>query len=127
MRKDLCDAVRVVCCFLFAASILDAKPAKEELNRNCLACHEVQRVPSEMIYRRYLLRYSSKRVIRQKMVDYLLSPSVDRSIMPKPFFGKFPIKKASTLRKKRLEALVKAYIEHFDLAQKPVIVVEKRP
>jgi len=92
------------------------------LQKACLFCHQAQQIPSEMIYRRYLMRYSSKETIKKKITAYLKHPSTDTSIMPAPFFRKFPIKKATALDDKTLERMVEAYIAHFDVKGKVIIV-----
>ena len=94
------------------------------LEKGCLSCHQAQQIPSEMIYRRYLMRYASKKTIKKKMAAYLKHPSTDTSIMPAPFFRKFPLKKATTLEDTRLERLIEAYIAHYDVDSKIVIVTE---
>jgi len=92
------------------------------LQKTCLTCHQAQQIPSEIIYRRYLMRYSSKETIKKKIVAYLKHPSTDTSIMPEPFFRKFPLKKATTLDDKTLERMVEAYIAHFDVKGRVIIV-----
>jgi len=94
------------------------------LEKACLSCHQAQQIPSEMIYRRYLMRYASKETIKKKIAAYLKHPSIDTSIMPAPFFRKFPLKKATTLDDKRLERLVEAYIAHYDVDGKIVIATQ---
>ena len=94
------------------------------LETACLACHRTQQIPSEMIYRRYLMRYSSKETIKKKITAYLKHPSTDTSIMPTPFFRKFPLKKATTLNDTKLERLIEAYIAHYDVDGKIVIVIQ---
>ena len=86
-----------------------------ELERECLQCHDTQKIPSEAIYRRYLLKYSSKETIRQKMFSFLRSPSVEKSIMPSQFFNKFPLADRSELDDATLHQRVDDYIEYFDI------------
>ncbi len=93
----------------------------DSLQHTCLSCHQAQQIPSEMIYRRYLMRYASKETIKKKMAVYLKHPTTDTSIMPAPFFRKFPLKKATTLEDTRLERLIEAYIAHYDVDGKIVI------
>ncbi len=112
-----------LCALLLAPGTLkSAQKAEHSLERNCLACHEAQQIPSEMIYSRYLMRYSSKKTIKAKMFAYLRHPSVKASIMPPPFFRKFPIKQATTLDDKRLKELIEAYIAHYDVDGKIIIL-----
>ena len=59
----------------------EEKVPTSELKEACLTCHIQQQIPSEMIYRRYLLKYSSTSVIKQKIYAYLKVPSTQTSIM----------------------------------------------
>ncbi|BAF72344.1 hypothetical protein [Sulfurovum sp. NBC37-1] len=95
------------------------------LHEACLQCHSKQKIPSEMIYRRYLLTYSSKTLIREKIFAFLKAPSTETSIMPAPFFNKFSLKKASKLDDERLHRMIDDYIKHFDVDQKIYVVPEK--
>jgi len=88
------------------------------LQNKCLACHTQQKIPSEAIYRRYLLKYSSKALIREKILAYLRKPSEKHSIMPPQFFSKFPLKEPSDLDEKQLAQLVDAYIDYFDIGKR---------
>ena len=115
--------------FFFMAVSLTMLQAGEDagaLERECLACHQAGQIPSEMIYRRYLMRYSSKERIKKKIAAYLKHPSTDTSIMPAPFFKKFPLKKATTIDDKRLKRLIEAYIARFDVAAKMMIVTQDK-
>jgi len=91
---------------------------QSRLEQECFRCHEKQKIPSEAIYRRYLLKYSSRETIRRKIFGYLSHPSAQRSIMPPQFFNKFAIKAPSDLDEKQLHELIDAYIAHFDIAGK---------
>ncbi|WP_294956961.1 hypothetical protein [Sulfurovum sp.] len=95
------------------------------LQKACLSCHAQQQIPSEIIYRRYLLKYSSTSVIRQKIYAYLKAPSTQASIMPKPFFRKFPLKEPSELDDKTLQKLIDAYVDLYDVRMKIYVVPEK--
>ncbi len=110
---------------VMVSGLISATYAKENrietLQKQCLSCHQAQQVPSEMIYRRYLMRFSSKKIIKEKMFSYLKCPSTNVSIMPAPFFKKFPLKKVTSLDDKRLEALIDEYIMYYDINDKIVI------
>jgi len=62
------------------------------LENRCLSCHVKQQIPSELIYRRYLMKYSTKKAITEAMLSYLINPKKPDSIMPSQFFLKFPMK-----------------------------------
>jgi hypothetical protein len=88
------------------------------LERACLECHKAQQIPSEMIYKRYLMRYSTQTAIKKAMKAYVLLPQKSDSIMPSQFFLKFPMKEKTTLNAKQLEQSIQAYVERFDVKKR---------
>ncbi len=103
------------CVFLLFGNEQQVSP---ELENDCLRCHQTHNIPSEIIYRRYLLHYSSKETIKKKMVAYLTNPSKADSIMPPQFFDKFPPKEPNKLTQERLQQRVDEYILYFDINKK---------
>ena len=97
----------------------------DSLERNCLQCHEEHQIPSAMIYRRYLMKFSAKDTIKKKMFDYLKKPSTKESIMPTPFFRKFSIKEPSDLNDTMLRELIDKYIGRFDVDKRIYVLPEK--
>jgi len=93
-------------------------PIPERLQQNCLHCHQAQQIPSELIYRRYLLDYSTPQRIKKLMFNYLKSPSKANSIMPQQFFLKFPLKKATTLEDGELNKSIELYLDYFDVKKR---------
>ncbi len=114
---------------IYAITILslygDSKVAPPELERECLQCHTAQKIPSEAIYRRYLLKYSAKETIRQKMFSYLRSPSIKKSVMPPQFFNKFSLTGRSELDDAALHQRVDEYIDYFDVVPRLYILPEQ--
>ena len=98
-----------------------AKEATEKLQKNCLACHTEQQIPSELIYRKYLQKYSTHNAINKTLFIYLQKPSKEHSIMPKQFFLKFPEKEALDLNTTELRESIDAYLEYFDVKGKLVL------
>ena len=88
------------------------------LQESCLNCHREQKIPSELIYRRYLLKYSTNRVIGEKLFNYLQTPKKEISIMPKQFFLKFPEKRVSDLNETILKESIRQYLEYFNVKNK---------
>ena len=119
---------KIIPIFVAALISLSAKESTthEALQKACLNCHTKQQIPSGMVYRRYLLKYSSKTVIREKIFAYLKAPSTETSIMPAPFFKKFPLKEASKLDDKMLKKLIDAYVQKYDVQKKIEISYEKK-
>jgi len=118
---------KIILIFLTVLISLSAgeKTTDEALQKECLQCHTEQQIPSGMIYRRYLMKYSSKTLIKEKIFAYLKAPSTETSIMPAPFFKKFPLKEASKLDDKTLHQMIDSYIKHFDVDQKIYVVPEE--
>ena len=88
------------------------------LKKRCLACHIEQKIPSDLIYRRYLMRYSTPDRIEKAMLAYLRSPQRTHSIMPPQFFLKFPMKPPTTLDEERLKEAIRAYISTYDIRKR---------
>ena len=119
---------KIVFIFCMAYCLLwgeEGYTAEYSLQKECLLCHTQQLIPSEMIFRRYLLKYSSTSAIKQKIYAYLKAPSTQASIMPKQFFKKFPIKEPSKLDNKTLQDLIDAYVGLYDIRKRIYVVPEK--
>ncbi len=115
----------LIFCMAFFSLWGEDHLAEHSLQKVCLSCHTQQQIPSEMIYRRYLLKYSSTSVIKEKIHAYLKAPSTQASIMPEPFFRKFPLKEPSDLNDKTLQQLIDAYVDLYDVRKKIYVVPEK--
>ena len=105
--------VKFLSVFLFVIYV-----EASELEKFCLDCHIKDQIPSELIYKRYLLKYSSKDKIEDKIFGYLKDPKQKDSIMPKPFFLKFPMKKRLPYSDKTLKKLIEKYIEKYDVKKR---------
>ncbi len=106
---------------LFFCTVLTAAaqpPADPVLERNCLECHREQKLPDNLIYRRYLLKYSSLERIEKALVSYLRHPSEATSIMPAEFFLRFPLREPIELADDALHQSVQKYIQYFDIRKK---------
>jgi len=111
----------IIITLLFNITIF-AKQAPTFLEKNCLNCHLEQKIPSELIYRRYLLEYSTTERIKEQLLSYLKKPTKESSIMPKQFFLKFPEKKALDLNTSTLEESTQAYLDYFDV--KKILILD---
>jgi hypothetical protein len=88
------------------------------LEENCLSCHREQKLPDNLIYRRYLLRYSSQGRIETALSAYLKTPSKAHSIMPREFFLRFPMKYPTELDEATLQRSIRAYMDYFDVKRR---------
>jgi cytochrome c1 len=88
------------------------------LEENCLVCHREQKLPDNLIYRRYLLKYSSPERIERALSAYLKAPTKKHSIMPREFFLRFPMKYPTVLDDATLHKSIRAYIDAFDVKRR---------
>ena len=102
---------------IIATLLLEAKG----LEQDCLSCHKAQQIPNELIYRRYLMKYSTSESMKEAMVKYLQNPKKEYSIMPSQFFLKFPMKEALALDEKVLEENIQMFFETFDVKKKLIL------
>jgi len=88
------------------------------LEKNCLTCHRTQKIPSDLIYRRYLMKYSTPKRMEKAIFAYLNHPQKEHSIMPPQFFLKFPMKNVFEMNDETLLQNIRAYIEKFNLKKR---------
>jgi len=113
--------VKQLAMILLFTLVIDANEPSALLVKNCMGCHVEQKIPSELIYRRYLLKYSTHSTIKKQLLHYLKNPKFDNSIMPKQFFLKFPKKKALELNETLLAKSIEAYLDYFDIKKKLIL------
>jgi hypothetical protein len=91
---------------------------KQQLQKECLQCHVEQQIPSALVYRRYLMKYSTVERMEKAIFSYIKNPDQKHSIMPPQFFLKFPMKEVSTLDDDTLQKMIKRYLNTFDVKKK---------
>jgi len=89
-----------------------------ELEQNCLNCHTNNQLPTDLIYKRYLMKYSTKTNMQQAIFNYLKEPTIKNSIMPKQFFIKFNTKNTVKLDNKTLKKNIDMFLDKFDIKKK---------
>ena len=94
---------------------------KQQLQKECLQCHADQQIPSALIYRRYLMKYSTSERMQKAMFTYIKNPDQEHTIMPPQFFLKFPMKEASTLDDNTLKKMIQSYLNTFNVKKKLVL------
>ncbi len=92
-----------------------------DLQQVCLSCHQQHQIPSNLIYKRYLLKYSTKERIQKAIYRYLKHPTQSTSIMPAPFFLKFPMKQPVTVPDEVLRENIREFVKRFDPRQRLVL------
>ena len=94
---------------------------KEQFQDTCLKCHIQNQIPNELIYRRYLMKYSTNEAMRAAIVKYLRNPKDQDSIMPSQFFLKFSRKDANTLDNAILIKNIQLFLDTYDIKKKLVL------
>lgn len=110
-------------CTLLYAALYAQEPlsAQEQLQSNCLNCHTQDQIPNDLIFRRYLMKYSTKGAMSQAILKYLKDPQKETSIMPPPFFSKFPMKVSLDLNDATLEKNIRTFMETFSVKKKLIL------
>lgn len=93
----------------------------QRVEKACLYCHQQNQIPNALIYRRYLVKYSTKEAITTAIMTYIKNPKKEYSIMPQPFFSKFPMKEVSKYEDKVLKQDIERFLEIFDVKKKLVL------
>lgn len=91
------------------------------LQNQCLRCHNAQQIPDELIYRRYLMVYSTSARMQEAIFAYIKNPDKKNSVMHHPFFFKFPMKEKSDIEDDLLKKMIKEYLKTFDVGNKFII------
>ena len=95
----------------------------ENLDATCLSCHAQQQIPNRLIYKRYLMQYSTDNRMEEAIFRYLKNPNKETSIMPPQFFLKFPMKERLELDDTRLKINIREYLKKFNIREH--IIIEK--
>jgi len=107
-------------CCLYAEEL---STQEQLVKQNCLNCHQQHQIPSILIHKRYLMKYSTNKRMEKAIFAYLKAPDKARSIMPSAFFSKFPMKEAITVDDNSLRKYIQNYIKYFDIKKR--LVLEK--
>jgi len=91
------------------------------VEQNCLACHQSNQIPDRLIYKRYLMKYSTSNRIEEAILHYLKNPDQHSSIMPPQFFLKFPMKKVLNIQNIDLAQHIRAYMQRFDIKKNMIL------
>ena len=89
-----------------------------KLETNCLDCHVKNKLPTELIYKRYLMKYSTKNNMKNAIFKYLKNPETKNSIMPQQFFLKFNSKNTVNLDDKELLESIELFLDKYDIKKK---------
>ena len=101
---------------LFLA-LLELK-ASTDFQERCIKCHKAEGIPTQELYKRYLLKYSSHTAIKAAMLKYLKNPSIKTSIMPEPFITKFGLQQKTQLSDEALKRYIDELVNTYTLKNK---------
>lgn len=93
----------------------------EKLQSNCLECHKQEQIPTPLIYRRYLMTYSTKEKMEKAIFKYMKDPQKEKSIMPPPFFYKFPMKEAIDMDDETLRGHISTFLDYMDVKKRLIL------
>jgi hypothetical protein len=88
------------------------------LDTNCLNCHKQNKLPTKLMYKRYLMKYSTQKNIKDAIYKYLKNPNPKNSIMPQQFFLKFNTKNIPKIDDKALLKNIDLFIQKYDLKKR---------
>lgn len=110
-------------CTLLYTTLYAKEPLsdQEQLQSNCLNCHTQDQIPNDLIFRRYLMKYSTQEAMSKAILIYLKDPQKETSIMPPPFFLKFPMKEALDMDDATLEKDTRTFLETFAVKKKLIL------
>jgi hypothetical protein len=111
--------VALLCTLLNAQGV--SLEDKQQLQKECLQCHVEQQIPSGLIYKRYLMKYSTFKRMKEAIFAYIKNPDQKHSIMPPQFFLKFPMKEALALDDDTLQKMIESYLNTFDVKKRLVL------
>jgi hypothetical protein len=95
--------------------------SEQSFTNSCISCHQQQQIPSSLIYKRYLMKYSTDVRMEEAMFKYLKDPKKESSIMPVPFFLKFPMKDKVEMDDLNLHKNIRVYLDTFDIKKKLIL------
>ncbi len=91
--------------------------AASTLQQHCDRCHQ-KMIPYQMIYKRALLLYSSKKRIEEALSSFLTAPSREKSILPPGLKMRFNPTKHPKFDPKTAKDAIQELIEREDILKK---------
>jgi len=85
--------------------------------KNCLECHQNE-FQLAMFMKKYALKYSSERSIKEALYSYLKKPTYNASILPFGYLNRFGIKEKSSLDDAELKKMINIYYDKYNIKSK---------
>jgi hypothetical protein len=114
---------RVLLLAAMVPAIVAAK-TDGDIYARCTACHSMQAPPLSLVYRRYLMLYSSKGRVAERMVAFLTHPTKKGSSMPEGMKSRFNPQNHPPFPLEEAKEAVGELIEREDLLKRIVIPKE---
>ncbi|WP_309497773.1 hypothetical protein [Sulfurovum sp.] len=113
----------IILCMMFYFEMYAGETSYEveQLQSNCLKCHMQEQIPTQLIYRRYLMTYSTQEEMQNAIFKYMKDPQKKNSIMPPPFFYKFPMKEVLDMDDKSLKQNIRIFLDYLDVKKKLIL------
>ena len=83
-------------------------------DENCISCHKNE-FQFSMFIRKYTLKYSSEKKIKEAVIQYLKNPQHEKSVLPYGYLKRFGIKKKSMLSDNELKKMVDKFYEKYNM------------
>lgn len=105
--------VKKITLFILFCTLLNAS----EFDKYCLNCHGGD-FKFHVIMKKYTLKYSSEKRIKEAIFAYLKEPTAEKSILPLEYIKRFGIKEKSSLDDATLKRMIDIYYKEFGLQPK---------
>ncbi|WP_457596288.1 hypothetical protein [Hydrogenimonas sp.] len=99
----------------------EGMPAQKKPLADCLACHATTAPPLSLVYRRYLMLYSAKEDVADKMAAFLAHPSKAASSMPEGMKNRFNPQLHPVYTPQEAQAAARAVVEKEDILKRIVV------
>jgi len=94
---------------LVSVSFINIQAKDNIYQKNCVSCHKNQAVTLDKLFFQYLLKYSSEKMVKKSLYNYLKHPSYFKTVMPKGYINRYGVKLPSKLSDKELKKAIDIY------------------
>jgi len=88
-----------------------------DFDGKCLNCHK-NKFQFQMFMKKYTMKHSSERRIKNAIYEYLKNPTYSTSLLPFGFLQRFGVKEKTNLNDKDLRDMIDIYYERYNLKSK---------
>ena len=102
--------VKTIFILLFLVTFSSAN----SFEKNCLECH-ANDFQLYMFMKKYSLKYSSERLIKESIFEYLKNPTFKASVLPFGYLNRFGIKDKTQLADEELKKMIDIYYKQYNI------------